>query len=175
MIIILEGFDGTGKSTLAKQLSNELGFNATHPGKRPTTKDEIVSMTRDQVGLFTYAKHVNLIMDRCTPISSLCYNLGMPEGTQLQMTLSSLNKLTFKLIEMDDIVIVHCKNFFGEMIKSEHDDSTSLFFAEKNRVKIMHNYKTLLQSDRVIEFDGDNLDEVLVNIKSRLNSGLQTA
>lgn len=67
MNIVLEGFDGTGKSTLAQTLVKELGLEYFWASGPPDNKMEAMELCRQQLRLR------NLIIDRVTPISSEAY------------------------------------------------------------------------------------------------------
>lgn len=69
--IVLEGFDGGGKSGLATDLSRCLNIKHHKNGPAPKSIDEAMQFCADQ--------HVTLhseggVMDRLTCVSNLCYN-----------------------------------------------------------------------------------------------------
>ena len=67
MNIVLEGFDGTGKSTLAQALVEEFGLEYFWASGPPKTKAEAMELSRQQLQL-QYK-----VIDRVTPISSEAY------------------------------------------------------------------------------------------------------
>lgn len=62
MIIILEGPEGAGKSTLAKQLSKQTGFEIVHRSK-PKDEEEKKQMLQHYIDAIKQNK--NMIWDRC--------------------------------------------------------------------------------------------------------------
>jgi predicted ATPase len=61
MIIILEGPDGSGKTTLAKKLVSQTGFKYIHKSY-PKTQEEMDNMTQDYLDLINTGD--NMIIDR---------------------------------------------------------------------------------------------------------------
>ena len=62
MIIILEGPDGSGKTTLAQQLSRQTGYAIEHRSK-PETPEEKARMIGEYLQLAKSSR--NVILDRC--------------------------------------------------------------------------------------------------------------
>ena len=79
MIIVLEGVDGTGKTTVSERVANATGFNYRHyPVDYPywynITRDKQTAMAVDLVVNSVYANE-NWILDRYLP-SSRVYGMG---------------------------------------------------------------------------------------------------
>ena len=74
MLIILEGPDNSGKTSLANRIVHELGpkVNYFHPGGRPSDLDAEGLCIEQQLAALSCGHPV--IMDRCTPISQQVYN-----------------------------------------------------------------------------------------------------
>lgn len=68
-MIILEGPNGTGKTTLAKRLSSDLGFEIHKFGKIPDTQDEFDLQVEKSLSLINSP----IIQDRCPMISEESY------------------------------------------------------------------------------------------------------
>lgn len=62
MIIIIEGPDGAGKTTLANQLSRQTKYDIVHRSQ-PKTDDEKKHMMSEYVAVIKSSK--NIILDRC--------------------------------------------------------------------------------------------------------------
>ena len=153
MIIVLEGFDGSGKSTLTKMLSkfyqNKIKF--WHPGAPPKSDGEAIVRCHEQNGLFKVANHINLIMDRTTCISNEAYTLMGSDFNYDQFRQS--------LAALDGILIVYCKTSEMEnqdFIPSEHDIEGSIDHAKLNASKIINCYDIIMEefkSGKYFEYD----------------------
>lgn len=148
-IIILEGFDESGKSALAKKLSERTGFNISHPGKRPFDADDALRMADIQSGLLHFAKDVDLILDRVTCISSNCYTWHVTD-------LFSRHQL--QIINSEHIKVIHCKYNGAPLTVSEHDRDGSVGFARKNKDQIIERYNQLFAGIPHCEYDYTNPD-----------------
>ena len=62
MIIIIEGPDGSGKTTLAKQLSQQTGWSIVHRSQ-PKSEEEKAQMMQGYIDALKMGK--NMIFDRC--------------------------------------------------------------------------------------------------------------
>ena len=62
MIIIIEGPDGSGKTTLAKKLAKQTGYELIHMSN-PKTAEEKNRMFHDYMDMIKHNR--NLILDRC--------------------------------------------------------------------------------------------------------------
>lgn len=147
MIIILEGFDESGKSTLANKLSERIGFNVSHPGKRPFDVGDALRMADIQSGLFHFAKDVDLILDRVTCISSNCYTWHSSDLFARYQT---------QIIDSKHIKIIHCKYKGAPLTISEHDRDGSVSFARKNKEQIVERYNKLFAGIPHCEYDYTN-------------------
>lgn len=79
MIIILEGPDGSGKTTLANQLSRQTGYPIVHRVK-PETEEEKQQMLDEYVKAIRTNK--NIIFDRCW-YSEMAYGPVMRDKTYI--------------------------------------------------------------------------------------------
>ena len=148
-IIILEGFDESGKSALAKKLSERTGFKISHPGKRPFDSDDALRMADIQSDLLHFAKDVDLILDRVTCISSNCYTWPVTD-------LFSRHQL--QIINSEHIKVIHCKYNGAPLTVSEHDRDGSVGFARKNKDQIIERYNQLFAGIPHCEYDYTDLD-----------------
>ena len=140
MIIILEGFDESGKSTLANKLAGRLGFKVVHPGPKPIDINDAKQMAACQFGLMTFAHHVNLILDRVTCISSHCYMMNTTnEFKSAQVAINVLES-------QGHIKVIRCIAYPTTLKQTENDTSDSLEHADRNRQKIIQNYQDLLKN-----------------------------
>ena len=145
MIILLEGFDNAGKSTLAKRLADVTGFKLNHPGKKPKNIDEYLEMCTKQQSLFLSAKDQCLIMDRCTVISSKMYN--QYDFLERVRTADYVKYLAF----LSHIKIIYCRPArsilcdFSKHFESAADTSDSVKYAMTHCEEIIKRYDGLFE------------------------------
>lgn len=141
MIILLEGFDGSGKSTLTKMLKEKLPeFGVWHPGAPPKDSKDAIERCYEQQGLFKVASQINLIMDRTTCISDEAYTLG-----KLDRNYKMFREF---IAGADHVVVVYCHTSDlenQEFLVSEHDNATSIKHAKDNAADILRYYDNLME------------------------------
>lgn len=177
MIILLEGFDNSGKSSLSRLLKEELGFEMAHPGKKPTDIVSYADMVSKQLALFRNAHELNLIMDRCTTISTNMYN----DYDFLKNV--RIDKVVKYMTENPYIVIIYCRPpidallDFSKHEMSEADDESIVDHAKQNAIKIISRYDNLFldltSRNAVLRYDytkPESFESVLNFIKHRINS-----
>lgn len=140
MIIILEGFDESGKSTLANKLAGRLGFKVVHPGPKPFDIDDAKQMAARQFGLMTFAQHVNLILDRVTCISSHCYMMNITYEFKSEQAAIDV------LESQGHIKVIRCISYPTELKQTENDTLDSIEHASINRQQIIQNYQNLFMN-----------------------------
>lgn len=137
MIIILEGFDESGKSTLANKLAGRLGIKVVHPGPKPIDLNDAKAMASRQFGLMSFAQHVDLILDRVTCISSHCYMMGITNEFKSEQAAIDV------LESQGHIKVIRCVSYPTELKQTENDTTDSQIYADKNRESIIQNYINL--------------------------------
>lgn len=140
MIIILEGFDESGKSTLANKLAGRLGIKVVHPGPKPIDIDDAKQMAARQFGLMTFAQHVNLILDRVTCISSHCYMMNITNEFKSEQ--AAINVLE----SQGHVKVIRCISYPAALKQTENDTSDSLEHASRNRHQIIQNYQSVFMN-----------------------------
>lgn len=151
MAIIVEGFDNSGKSTLAASF----GFDVIHPGPRPKTLMEEASYMEAQ------AKQARLpvVLDRVTCISTPCYS-----GKIEQRHHDALQEL----VKTQSCVIVYCrppieiiKDFSRHVVKG-YDELKQLEWLLANAEEIVHRYDMLMATVPHMLYDYTNPDNNVV-------------
>jgi thymidylate kinase len=137
MAIILEGFDNSGKSTLARLIS-EAGFSIYHPGPKPKNKVEeatcLIKQRLDCGG--------RVIMDRVTAISQQCYRDRIGD--------SELCRYANLMAATPRCVIIYCRPPMDKILDlSSHevkgyDDAEHLKWLEVNAGRVVRNYDKLM-------------------------------
>lgn len=101
MIIILEGPDGSGKTTLAQQLSRQTGYPIIHRSQ-PKTEEEKKNMMGEY--LQTIRSNKNAIFDRCW-YSEMAYGPVMRDKTVI--TYPEMYSLE-RMLAKSGALIVYC-------------------------------------------------------------------
>jgi hypothetical protein len=153
MAIILEGFDNSGKSTLA----SKLGFEILHPGPRP--KDWVEE--HDCLMTQKIRAHLRLVMDRVTCISTPCYT--GEDWPRFKVWAS-------KMIDTPHCVVVYCrppleviKDFDKHVVKT-YDEANQVKWLKDNADRIVDNYDTMMQGIPHMRYDYTNPDESVVEL-----------
>lgn len=156
MRIILEGPDGSGKSSLVKQLSKDLKMTEFWSAGPPGDISKVKKCCIEQF------KMENTIFDRVTCISEQCYNIDIS-----QLRLQLLNYYLLKMLK--DSIIVYCTALVEEsddgLRNKEHDK-----FVKDNFEEIKSRYVEVMSRIKHINhnFQIDKYEDLLCNIKRLL-------
>jgi adenylate kinase family enzyme len=115
-MVIIEGPDGSGKTTLAQSLSESLGMRVLHAGGPPKDAVELLKRVRAQKG------SRGDILDRCGLISEFVYGTvlrGKPFLTKAQV-------LTYLNRDFSGWIIIYCRPSRGTLRR---------YYEEKIRVE----------------------------------------
>ncbi len=163
MIIILEGADNSGKSTLAKRLAADLNLEVCHPGGPPKNIAEALARCVEQDTIFDLSTQVNFIYDRVTCISDRIYRGKSEYHSVFDMFLDRIK-------ETANVLIVFCRpsterlKNFDDHVMQDHEDEAVVEHAKNNVDRIIREYDELLgvlQSNKhfyyfVYNFETDN-------------------
>ncbi len=147
MSVILEGFDNSGKSTLAEMLKRDAGAAVYYPGPKPKGIQEIRRQLRRQAEV---AKEDNVVLDRVTLFSQVAYGLGDVRGG-LHFLLGTMLELPSVFSLMDNSLVVYCRppiekilDFSTHQIK-DYDDHRKIKWLEANAEKIISRYDKIFK------------------------------
>lgn len=167
MIIIVEGPDNSGKSTLAKELSELLGYTVSHPGGSPKTIDAATACCADQQSRLEHAESLKLIMDRVTCISDLAYQ---------DRNHDLYNLYQRQMIASNGVVLVYCRppkrvirSFKGTGIKP-HKSAEEVKFARSNIKRIIDSYDSIMQ--HLPHFVYDHTQDTAVKLAAKIVGGV---
>ncbi len=136
--VIVEGPDGSGKSTLVKKLSLDLGLPVHHPGGPPINRDEFLG----RVNFYTHNRD-KFVFDRCPHISELVY----PKATGRLGVLSP--SILYSQLELLNPVIIFCRR------KNMRDMWEAIDRTNKPHKPKEHLAEVLLQFKNVVDgYDG---------------------
>lgn len=139
-MIVVEGFDGTGKSTLSEALGKELGWPVYHPG----------GPTKDLMDVAACLHRSNLrysercVQDRCTHISESVYSM-MTRPDRAALALSHLGNL------MTPRVVIHCRipshvvlDRIRNHVAKEHETEEHVRSVIENAAALLGIYNTVM-------------------------------
>lgn len=174
-MIILEGPDGAGKSTLIAEIEKHLGIKATHFGGPPKTKKEMLIRIQNSFDC--------QLLDRWSPISEQIYGPLRPDSIGVSTNL--LNNF----IDQTKPIIVYCRPHRNTLMRNkveglkrekqhksrEHCEAVSRNFNTIIQAydKLMSNL--LLRGHSILTYDyeaEDNLENLLEKLREQITSNL---
>jgi hypothetical protein len=151
MAIIVEGFDNSGKSTLAYYF----GLDVLHPGPRPTTHNQEHHCLVDQL---SHAR-LPVVLDRVTCISTPAYT---------GKSIAGYREWALRLTETHHCILIYCRpdleyitDFSRHKAKS-YDDLKQLDWLSKNAKDIVARYDALMSTLPHMRYDWVNPDRSVV-------------
>lgn len=161
-MIVLEGPDGSGKSTFAKRLA----LPVIHPGAPPKTE----SAEQAFFDLQFRSANTPVIYDRITSISQQVYQQRLFDEwywNPLWKTLSQCHCVIVYCRPPDDVVLD-----FSNHTVAEHDDPVQMQYVRDNGRMLMESYDRLMSRIPHVNYDftlGDDQDLVTRLLKSQFN------
>lgn len=153
MAIILEGFDNSGKSTLAASF----GLDVVHPGPRPSSLKEensCLSIQRRRC-------RQPIVMDRITAISTPCYT-GNFDSRYIEAVEA--------MLYTPQCVMIYCRpplenivDFSNHVIKS-YDDDNKLTWLKANSHIIVARYDEYMRRFPHMVYDYTNPDQSVIDL-----------
>ena len=143
MIIILEGPDNAGKSTLAQKLSKDLKLEVVHPGGTKKNILDIITQCQNQAQVFGFSTELDFIFDRATCISNLIYR-NEPEYDRVYGIYQG------QLKTAKNVVIIYCRpsderlRNFDDHVTKDHEDESIVQHAKDNVDRIIDEYDNLM-------------------------------
>jgi hypothetical protein len=151
--IIVEGFDNSGKSTLAKSFNLEV----IHPGPAPKGKWEEIRCLSEQ------AKNARLpvVLDRVTCISSQVY-----AGRMFDPILMDAMK---NLLDTHHCIVIYCRppietimDFRNHTVVA-HDNQSQINWMQKNALRLVGLYDQLMNTIPHMLYDWTNPDQAILD------------
>ena len=146
--IVVEGFDGCGKSTLVKALSEKLDLPVHHPGGPARGAVHARECAIQQLNL----ARQGVILDRITPISRLCYQSGHAAGLSLQDIWTQIRYLN-AIREVAGIVWCVHKSDNHDTEAKDYDTPEHLSDIQDRAVEIQTNYAMIMSDISAIKYD----------------------
>lgn len=144
MILILEGPDNAGKSTLGQRLSVDLQMDLIHPGGPPKNIVEVIARCQEQSATFQLSTEVDFIYDRITCISDSIYR-GRSEYSRIFEIYQG------QLKSAKNVIIIYCRpsdarlKNFDDHIQKDHEDAAVVQHAKDNVDRIVEEYDYLME------------------------------
>lgn len=156
-MIIIEGMDGSGKTTLAKRLAKDLKIPINHFGAPPQSRVEFVQRCLTSVRLF----HHPIIQDRTPFISELMYARISNREPYMKRENAVI------AIGASLAVLIYCRPKKPYFKKSSHglkeyDTSEYAYNLGWYWLEIQADYDTLMASMHAIRYDWTHKNESLV-------------
>ena len=148
MHIIIEGFDGTGKSTLAQLLSEATGWPTYHQSPRPPRTVEEYSDMYDRA-MFR-ARGGDLISDRWPAISNHCYD-ARGNRAEIGEIVESL-----RLARVDRIIhcdVDHLEDLRIEARPGDAQDAEQTEAVRADAERVVEAYRALMCELRALGFE----------------------
>lgn len=178
MIVILEGADNSGKSTLAKRLSQETGLSVVHPGGPPANIADAIVRCMEQNSLFMMSTDVDFIFDRVTCISDRIYR-----GNSDYHKVFSLYQAA--IAQAKNILVVYCNpsqerlRNFDDHVMQAHEDAAVVEHAKTNIDRILKEYSDVMHDlsnhrhIKIVEYNFEIDEEGLdfMALRSLINNG----
>lgn len=151
MAIIVEGFDNSGKTTLAESF----GLSVVHPGPRPKSIiEEYECFTRQ----YDQARRP-VVLDRVTCISTPCYT-----GKDWQRYALWARKM----VERAHCTVIYCRPHlrtiqdFSRHIAKSYDEASQIQWLIDNAERVVDNYDLYMAQIPHLKYDYTNPDRSVV-------------
>lgn len=159
MKIVVEGYDASGKSTLARALAEKLGLVVVEAGPKPPSDLDAIADGINQLRM------TDTVHSRITPISRRCYQFDIS-----RLHHDHLEAILLRFEKMGAIFI-YCTGKSDIHEVKQYDTIEHLRFLEKHEVQIRHNYDTLFTMIPHLKynFHTDSLEELVCDIRKMLS------
>lgn len=146
-MLIFEGPDNSGKSTIASYVSHELGIPLWHFGKPPSTVEQL----RKRIHFMLDNKDF-LIFDRIPLISEPVYS--MLRNKNLMSSLTDSGEVYYKKLRDIKPIIVYCRPPLGTIIEAfhhgkEYDTKEHLASVEEKQIALINRYDEIMRDSRL--------------------------
>lgn len=158
MKIVVEGYDATGKSTLAQALAEMLGLDLVEAGPKPPSDLDAICDGINQLRM------KNVVHSRITPVSRQAYQFDISDYHR-----STLSDILARFVDIGAIFI-YCVNTDNEDHElKDYDTPEHIEHITSNKSTICEHYDVLMEGIPHIRYDFrvNTIEEVLCKIADR--------
>jgi hypothetical protein len=161
-MIIIEGMDSTGKSTLARELASLFEFDSIQESEGPPKSPEEINAR-----ILRYEQMENTLFVRHPIISNAIYGRVRPEGDVIDY------RLRQQFYDRADLLIIYCDTsplipWTAHVVK-EHDTPEHIEQVNANRELLLHHYRLwAARHAHLIYRAGDNFPRFLQMFKAAI-------
>lgn len=162
MAIILEGFDNSGKSTLAASF----GMRIVHPGPRPVSDGEEAMCLDYQLETCQDYR----VMDRITSVSTPCYTGNFA---------STYQEYLDAMLQKRHCVLVYCRPplevimDFSRHVAKSYDEESKILWLRDNAEAIVGRYDLYMSQFPHLKYDYTNPDRSVVALAKEAQTSLE--
>lgn len=154
--VIIEGPDGTGKSTLARRLAIELGSVVVSCGPGPRSDKELYAHLRNQFAILSACSPV--VMDRCTAVSHLVYS-SIEKSLDDHDHMTLLGNITD--MRVLGVQFVLCVTDKPSHVIKDYDTAEKIENIDRNYCSLVARYNELLGDAIRFDFTSDTVEQLL--------------
>lgn len=154
MKIVVEGYDASGKSTLAKALAETYGLSLVEAGPKPPNDLDAIADSVIQ------ERMTDVVHSRITPISRQAYQLDNTRHHTIQ-----LNAMVERFLQKG-AVFIYCTGRAAEHVVKDYDTQEHLAYLDRYEDIIRQRYDVLFRNiDCIIyDFKLDDIKDLICRI-----------
>lgn len=155
MKIIVEGYDASGKSTLAQALADRLGLSVLEAGPKPPSDKQAL------IDSYMQFNSANVVHCRITPISRQAYQLDCSDAHYRE-----LQNIVQRYAE-EDAIFIYCTGEADDHQVKDYDTPGHLEYLSKNQDTIKSRYDRIFSKINHIKYDFkvDSMEDFVCKIE----------
>lgn len=142
-MIVIEGMDGSGKTTLAKRLSKDLNIPRTYSVSPPENHKEFLNRCMKSAILFNKP----IIQDRIPFISEIIY--AQIENRDPYLS----EKTALNILRLNSPLLIYCQSTYIHHVIKNYDIKKRLELIKQNWLKLQSDYDTFMAKLQTIQYN----------------------